>query len=313
MGWYLGLDVGSFRCKAALMEDERLAGTLVAPAGTDYGRSGRDALVRLLAVNRVGEDEVCGIAATGVGGARLGLADSLVGDVVCTARGAFAVAPSVRTVIDVGAQSSRVIWLDDRGRVAHFASNEKCATGSGRFLQVIANVLRVKLEEVGPLSLGCANPVAFSTGCAVFGESEAITRVSEGVPKEAILAGVHRSLAEKIASLVRTRGLRGPCAVCGGGALDAGLVRRLEETLGTELFVPDAPQVVGAVGAAVQARRTGRDARGVRTSLGRRGSPASRPRTPRRVRPVPGMPGHRPVIGAREAEEEARNNPQGEE
>ena len=255
MAWFVGVDVGSFRCKAALMDEGGLVGERVAPSGTDYGRSARDVVEGLLSENGVGPEEVQAVVATGMGAGRVGIADAIADEVLCTARGIFAVEPSVRTVIDVGAQSTRVVWIDGSGRVTNFAANEKCATGSGRFLQVVANVLRVAIEEVGPLSLRSRHPVTFTTGCAVFGESEAITRVSEGVAKEDILAGVHRSLAEKILSLVRAHGLQPTCAVCGGGALDVGLLRHLEAVLGVVPVVPEASQVIGAVGAAVHAMR----------------------------------------------------------
>ncbi len=255
MPWFVGVDVGSFRCKAALMDGERLVGERVVPSGTDYGGRARETVEDLLAEHGVGADEVQAVVATGMGASRVGIADAIADEVLCTARGIFAVEPSVRTVIDVGAQATRVVWIDGAGRVTNFAANEKCATGSARFLQVVANVLRVAIEEVGPLSLRSRNPVTFTTGCAVFGESEAITRVSEGVAKEDILAGVHRSLAEKILSLVRAHGLQERCAVCGGGALDVGLLRHLEEVLGVSLVVPRASQAIGAVGAAVHAMR----------------------------------------------------------
>ena len=131
-----------------------------------------------------------------------------------------------------------------------FVVSEICAGGSGRFLEVIANVLQVKIEDIGPLSLKSANPVAFTTGCAVFGESEAISRVAESIAKEDILAGVHRSLAGKISSLINNIGLEEPCAISGGGGLDVGLIKRIEE-LGFRLLVPLQPQIVNAWGAAI--------------------------------------------------------------
>jgi predicted CoA-substrate-specific enzyme activase len=138
--------------------------------------------------------------------------------------------------------------------VTNFAVSEKCAAGSGRFIEVIANVLRIELKEFGPLSLTSKNPVAFSTGCAVFGESEAVTRVAEGIPKEDIAAGVNKALGEKAASLVKKVKLEGPCAICGGGALNIGLVTRVEQELGINVLVPQHPQIVTALGAALAAQ-----------------------------------------------------------
>ena len=132
--------------------------------------------------------------------------------------------------------------------------SERCATGSGQFLKIIANVVRVDLADIGPLSLLAKNPVTLTTGCAVFGESEVISRLSEGISKEDILAGVHRSLAKKILSLIDTVKLEYDCAMSGGGGLDVGLVRSIEEELGAQLLVSPYPQVINALGAAIMAR-----------------------------------------------------------
>jgi len=162
----------------------------------------------------------------------------------------------VRTVIDVQGQSSQVIRLNEKGQVVNFVISEKCAAGSGRFIDVIANVLQLGLEDIGSLSLKSDDPVVFTTACAVFGESEAVSRVSEGIAKEDILAGVHQALAEKLASLVDRVGLEEQCAISGGGGLNVGLIKRLEKKLRVELLVPPQPQFVTALGAAILAEET---------------------------------------------------------
>ena len=149
------------------------------------------------------------------------------------------------------AQSSQVIRLNESGQVINFVVSEKCAAGSGRFLEVIANVLQIDLEDIGPLSLKSKNPITFTTNCAVFGESEAISRVSEGVSREDILAGVHRALGDKISALINRVGLEKDCAISGGGALDTGLIKNVEEKLRIQLLVPPQPQFVTALGAAI--------------------------------------------------------------
>jgi predicted CoA-substrate-specific enzyme activase len=152
--------------------------------------------------------------------------------------------------------STQVIRVNSEGRVINFAVSERCAAGSGRFLNIMANVLRIDLNDVGLLSLKSRNPVNFTTGCAVFGESEAISRVSEGASKEDILAGVHKALADKISGLVSRVKLVMECAISGGGGLNEGLVKSLEEKLQIELKVPPKPQFVNALGAAVMASTT---------------------------------------------------------
>jgi predicted CoA-substrate-specific enzyme activase len=157
----------------------------------------------------------------------------------------------VRTAVDIGGQFSKVFRVDERGRVTAFLQSEKCAAGSGRFLQVIAHVLKVGLEEIGPLSLKSKNRVNFNTGCAVFAETEAVSRVAEGEAVEDILAGVHYALAAKVQNLVERMGIEMDCALIGGGAKDIGLVRSIEEVLGVGLLVPGEPQLIAALGAAL--------------------------------------------------------------
>jgi len=153
----------------------------------------------------------------------------------------------------VQAQSSQVIRLSENGWVTNFVVSEKCAAGSGRFLEVIANVLQIEIKDIGPLSLRSKHPVTFTTACAVFGESEAISRVAEGMAKEDILAGVHKALANKISALIDRVGLEKDCAISGGGGLDVGLIKSVEEKLGIKLLVPPQPQIVTALGAAIMA------------------------------------------------------------
>ena len=147
------------------------------------------------------------------------------------------------------------IRINEYGQVANFSVSEKCAAGSGRFIDVIAHVLRVELKDFGALSSRSKHPVTFSTGCAVFGESEAITRVSEGFAVEDIAAGVNIALAVKISAMASKMGIEEPCAVCGGGALNSGLIQALKEEMKCDLLVPPQPQMTAALGAAVIARR----------------------------------------------------------
>jgi predicted CoA-substrate-specific enzyme activase len=162
--------------------------------------------------------------------------------------------PTVRTVIDIGAQFSKAIGINDDGKVTNFVMNEKCAGGSGKFLQVAARILHIKVEEIGALSLTATKPVEFTTGCAVFAESEAVSRVAEGALAGDILAGIHKAMASKIVNLVVRLGLSQDCAVTGGGAKDIGLVRTLEKELGIAVKVPDEPQITAALGAALLAQ-----------------------------------------------------------
>jgi len=254
MAWFIGIDIGSVTSKGVITEDGKLKAYQLIPSGTNYRATAQRLREELLGKAGVSLAEIANTVATGCGADSVDFADRQVSDIVCCAQGINAIFPTARTVINIGGQSSQVIRIEERGRVTNFAVSEKCAAGSARFLQVMANVLRVELKDIGPLSLKSKEPVTFSTGCAVFGETEAITRVAEGFAKEDIIAGVHQSLANKISSLVAKVGLEEQCAISGGGGLDVGLVKRLKEQLQVQLLVPQQPQMVTALGAAIIAQ-----------------------------------------------------------
>lgn len=254
MALHIGIDVGSVATKGVVTDDNGVICHHVIPSGFNYGVAAETMKGALLARTGAAANDVEGIVVTGCGAGNSHDKWREVSEIVCCARGIGATFPSVRTVFSVGGQSSQAIRIDRSARVVDFVVSERCAAGSARFLQVMANVLRVNLEDIGTLSLKATKPVAFSTGCAVFGETEAITRVAEGCSAENILAGVHQSLASKVASLATRIGLAGDCAVCGGGALDIGFVKTLEGSLGVELLVPEHPQIVTALGAAIVSR-----------------------------------------------------------
>ena len=253
MSYFMGIDIGSGTSKGVITRDGELLAYHLLPSGVNYRIAAEKLREELLAKAGLSlQDMTCTIA-TGQGSGNVSFSNQQVTDIRCCARGINSIFPSARTVIDVQGQSTQVIRLSESGQVANFVISEKCASGSGRFLDIIANVLQIELEDIGPLSLKSDNPVVFTTACAVFGESEAVSRVSEGIPREDILAGVHKALAEKISALVNRVGLEEKCAVSGGGGLNTGLIKRVEEKLGVQLLVPPRPQFVTALGAAIMA------------------------------------------------------------
>lgn len=254
MALHIGIDVGSVATKGVVIDDNGVICHHIVPSGFNYGVAAETMRNTLLAKAGVSADDVEEVVITGCGAGNAHDKGREVSEIVCCARGIGAIFPSAKTVVSVGGQCSQTIRIDQSARVVDFAVSERCAAGSARFLQVMANVLRIELKDIGPLSLKATKPVAFSTGCAVFGETEAITRVAEGCSIEDILAGVHQSLASKVASLVAKIGLEEDCAVCGGGALDIGFVKTLEGSLGLQLLVPENPQIVTALGAAIASR-----------------------------------------------------------
>jgi len=251
VSWFIGIDIGSAYSKGVIIKDFELIASHVIMSGAHYRTTAEAIRTELLRKVNLTEDDIANTVATGCGAENVCFASQKASDIVCTARGINRVFPQARTVIDVASQSSKVIRLSAEGTVANFAVSEKCAAGGGRFIQVIANVLRTDLSDFGSLAARSRNPVTFSTGCAVFGETEAITRVSEGVPREDIAAGVNRALAGKISSLVKKLKLEEPCAICGGGALITPLIRAIEGELKTSLLVPPQPQFITALGAAM--------------------------------------------------------------
>ena len=250
MACYMGIDTGSSTVKGVIVRDSELEAFHILPSGVNYRSAALDLRDRLLTEAGLLDKELAGTVATGHGAGIIPHISRHVADMLCCARGINHVFPAARTVIDVQGQSSQVIQIDEKANVINFAVSEACASCSGCFIEVIANVLQVKLEDIGPLSLNAKNPVTFTTGCAVFGESEAISRVAEGVPKEDIIAGVHKALASQISLLVDRVGLKEPCAISGGGGLNIGLTKELESS-GIQLLVPNQPQIINALGAAL--------------------------------------------------------------
>ena len=251
MSSFLGIDIGSAYSKGVIVKDFELIASHVIISGANYRTSAEVIRTELIRQVNLSEGDIANTVATGVGADNVYFASQRASDIVCTARGVNNIFPQARTVIDVAGQSSRVIRLSGEGKVVNFTVSEKCAAGSGRFIEVIANVLRIDLSDFGAISARSKAPIIFSTGCAVFGESEAITRISEGVPKEDIAAGVNKALAGKISSLVKKLKLEEPCAICGGGALNIALVKTIEGELNTTLLVPPNPQLITALGAAL--------------------------------------------------------------
>lgn len=260
MAYFMGIDIGSATSKGVITKDGKLLAYHLLPSGVNYVLAAQGLRKELLAKANLSAKDIAYTVATGQGSASVPFSNQQVTDIRCCARGINRLFPPARTVIDVQAQSSQVIRLSESGQVTNFVISEKCAAGSGRFLEVIANVLQIDLKDIGPLSLKSQKPVIFTTSCAVFGESEAISRVAEGISREDILAGVHQSLANKISALISNVGLEKDCAISGGGALDIGLIKSVEEKLGIKLLVPTQPQIVTALGAAVIAEERAKSA-----------------------------------------------------
>lgn len=244
-----GLDVGALWTKAVVLNAETVVSSEVNPTGGDTRQAAERTLER--ALDAAGSDkELAPLAVTGAGKNEIQLPAERVTEVLCAARGARLLHPTVRCVIDLGGESTRVAQLDDAGDVVDFALNDKCAAGTGVFLDALAKVLGVPLERIGPLSLESTAEVNITSMCVAFAESEVVSLVHRQTPPQDILRGIHRSIANRVVGLVRRVQQGGETMLTGGLALNVGIVRAIEELLGQKLVVPDNPQTVSALGAA---------------------------------------------------------------
>jgi len=251
MVFVLGIDIGSASSKGIILGDQGAVGSFECPSGGDFKLTAERVKKELLSQVTISASDISRTVATGYGSKLVTFADEVKPDIVCHGKGVSSLLTSVRTVIDVGDLYTKVLHIDGHGSMHNFLLSGKCAGGSGRILQVIAKVLRVRVEEIGELSLKSKKRVEFNTGCAVFAESEAISRLSEGVTKEDLLAGLHRALAAQINSLAERIGVEQEVAMVGGGARDGGLVQALREIRGHDILVPQRPHMTAALGAAL--------------------------------------------------------------
>jgi predicted CoA-substrate-specific enzyme activase len=248
----LGVDLGSTAIKAVLLE----GGTDVvarrsAPTGHHARLSAEQLVSAMLAEAGVASEEVAHTIATGYGRLYYESADREVSEITCHARGARFVAPGVRTVIDIGGQDSKAIGIGESGRVADFAMNDKCAAGTGRFLEVMARVLNTPIERFGELARASTKVVPISTTCTVFAESEVVGLIARGEALPDIVAAIHRSIASRVAALARRVGASQPIVASGGVARNAAAIDALSAELGQPITVAPEPEFVGAIGAAL--------------------------------------------------------------
>jgi (R)-2-hydroxyacyl-CoA dehydratese activating ATPase len=249
----LGIDIGSITTKAAVMKDGVLIGTHVGFTGYNIGKAWRHVTDELLVELGQKLTAIDKIVSTGYGRAGVETAHKTITEITCHAAGVHFCSPHINSIIDIGGQDSKSILLDDNGRVRDFAMNDKCAAGTGRFLEVMARALQVDLEEFGEISLRAENPGKISSLCTVFAESEVISLISKGELRENIIAGIHESIATRISAMANRVGLRPPLMMTGGVAKNIGVVRALEKKLGMTIEVLESAQVMGAIGAAVLA------------------------------------------------------------
>ncbi len=252
---FAGIDVGSLSTDVVVLDAKGgVGGAAVVATGASTRKACEEALARALEQAAAAEADVAFAVATGYGREGVAAAGLKVTEITCHARGARHLFPEARTVLDVGGQDSKVIRLSADGKVIDFAMNDKCAAGTGRFLEVMARALEMDLEEMGPRSLQSKKPLAVSSMCTVFAESEVISLIAGGAAPEDIACGIHAAVADRVASLADRTGIRPPVVMTGGVAKNPGARKALENRFGLALLVPEEPQTAGALGAALIAR-----------------------------------------------------------
>lgn len=251
----VGIDIGSITAKVVVMDEDRhILSAEVVQRGRIVDKEAATLCLEIaLAKAEVGKDQVAYSVSTGYGRALPGFGDKNLTEISCHARGAFSLCPEVRTIIDIGGQDSKVIALENSGIVSNFVMNDKCAAGTGRFIEAMSAALGVPLQEAGWLSLQSKNRAKISSTCVVFAESEVISLVSKGTPKDDVLAGIHHAIAERVSGLAKLAGIRPAVFMSGGVAKNQGIVHCLEKAIGYQITVPEDPQIIGAVGAALYA------------------------------------------------------------
>ncbi|HWQ61915.1 MAG TPA: acyl-CoA dehydratase activase [Negativicutes bacterium] len=251
----MGIDIGSTACKCVILKNgAEICGRAVVPLGT--GTEGPKRVFQdALATGGVTRGEIARIMVTGYGRFTFDDADNQKSEMTCHAKGIHFLLPTVRTIVDIGGQDIKALHLNDRGMLDNFVMNDKCAAGTGRFLDVMANVINVRTEDLGRLSADAVDEVSISNTCTVFAESEVISKLSANVRLPDLVAGIHTSVAKRVASLVFRAGLVKDVAMSGGVALNQGIVRALSRELKTDILVHPDCQLAGALGAALLAHQ----------------------------------------------------------
>lgn len=251
-----GIDIGHQSVKAVILENDRITSHASRVIAGEVEAAARTVFDGILDQAEMSPDKIQRLFATGVGREKVTFADGNRTEMLSHVQGSHWLFPAARTVVDVGAEGSRILRCDSRGNLTDFVMNDKCAAGAGVFLETVAAMMQISISEMGPLSLESSNKVVLTSTCAVFAESEIVAEVHRGSAKEDIVAGVHASIAARIAAVTKRVGIEAQLVFTGGVALNIGVVRALEKQLGHDILVPQEPGIVGALGAAILARNS---------------------------------------------------------
>lgn len=250
--YFAGIDIGSTMTKLVIM-NESIVVSLTVPTSPEQRKLANKVMEEALSRAKIPFDEINYLVATGYGRINVPFADKQITEISCHARGVNHLLPSVKTIIDIGGQDCKAINTSN-GRVLNFVMNDKCAAGTGRFIEVIAETLGVDLDDMGRLSLSSDHAARISSTCTVFAEHEVVDKLANGTALPNIIAGIHEGIAARIYGMARRIKIERDMVITGGGAKNIGLLKALEEKIGFPVLVPEEPLLTGAIGAALLGR-----------------------------------------------------------
>jgi len=252
--YFAGVDIGSTMTKVVLTDTtDNVLSAIKGPTGPEHRQLANEVMRSALEQASLRLDDISRIVATGYGRVNVPFADEQITELSCHARGVYSIFPDVRTAIDIGGQDAKCMKIRD-GKLIDFVMNDKCAAGTGRFLEVTAATLGIPIGDMGDISLKSTKKIQISNICTIFAQQEVVALLSRGEKVEDIIAGLHYALASRVATLARRLKIEPDVVLTGGVAKNSGIVKAMKENLGRELLVPEEPLLTGALGAAILAR-----------------------------------------------------------
>jgi predicted CoA-substrate-specific enzyme activase len=265
-----GIDIGSRAAKGVILKDNKILASFIGDTGPESMKTSQMVMAELLKRSGLTMEDVQYVVATGYGRVLVPFATENVSEISAHARGVNYYFPSVRTILDMGGQDCKAISVNEKGQVTNFIMNDKCAGGTGRFLEMIAEVLNLPLTKIGEVSLESKTAVPFNTICAVFAKTDAINNIRKGVSKSDILAGLHDAIASRCLNLLKRVNIQKDFSISGGISKNKGMVAKIKEKIGLEPLLSEDPQIIGALGAALFAeeRLKGVEIAGMKVNYG---------------------------------------------
>jgi predicted CoA-substrate-specific enzyme activase len=249
-----GIDVGAGTAKVVILRDNTVMSYSIVKVTDNVAKVAEIATEEALEKAGLSLQDLDYIVSTGYGRSAVSCANKVSSEIICHASGVYFLMKEARTIIDIGTQDSKVIKIDESGRIINFAMNDKCAAGTGRFLEVMASALGLKLDEMGPISLSSENPCSISSTCTVFAESEVITLRAQGRYVKDLVAGIHKGIATRVTIMGTEIGFEREIVFTGGVAKNSGVKKALEDVINMTILTPVEPQITGALGAALIAK-----------------------------------------------------------